>query len=100
MLFRRETVKSLLNTSELHLFDDATRDAIKDLDRTAVNARLARARQLRDRYRTLAPRDPALRQRKAAVFDELTTRFQRRLEHIARLEERRLEAADRSIGSE
>jgi hypothetical protein len=93
MLHNRTEAKKLLNEKELAIFDAGRDDGLKRLDGREARAKLERARRLRDRYRqgdgNMAAKE------KASVFDELVARFQKRLEHIATVERRAREGADR-----
>jgi hypothetical protein len=106
MYFSMNTMKNLLSTTELALFEDARRDNLKDLDRRQARARAERARALRQRYlgqlarRRATPRGDGedTARRKEAVFAELIGRFEKRLEHIDRLDHRLRDGSDRLIG--
>ena len=56
MAFTRAQANQLLNKTEMRLFDDSRANALRGLDRSALDTRIARARDARDRSRDLLKR--------------------------------------------
>jgi hypothetical protein len=114
MPLNRNAARRLLNASEMSLVDAAMKDAIAGLGKTQAQAKIARARRLRDKYRDLfrrqrvttrdrtgtkaGPRGTAnLRTReKAALMDELLARFTKRLDEIEQAERRAAAAKEKT----
>lgn len=100
MPYTRTSAKTLLTSAELELYDMGRREAIAQLDRRALVAKVKRARNLRDKYRDLFRRQRLetrartgskrgtssianVRTReKAELFAELLERFEARLAKV------------------
>lgn len=79
MAFTRAQATGLLNASEMKLFDDSRANAMRGLTRTALAARITRARAARDRARDLLKRQRlAARKRGAGRGDDIAARTARK----------------------
>lgn len=98
--YTRTQAKTLLNASELALFDAGRTQAVRAHSPAQLRSKLQRSRRLRDKYRDLFRRQRldtrqrtgskdgrsgqanARSQEKAVLFDELMGRFQDRLDRV------------------
>lgn len=100
MAHTRAQAGKLLTASELEMFDNSRRDALKTLSATRLRGKVKRARTLRDKYRDLLQRQKVATQErtgskmgksgfanlrtaeKAEVFADILERFEKRLTKV------------------
>ncbi len=93
MPFTRAQATALLNKSEMRLFDDSRANALRGLDRDALDGRITRTRAARDRARDLLRRQRAAARKRGEGKDEgIAARTARKEALLVELLERFVEA--------
>lgn len=93
MPFTRAQATALLNKSEMRLFDDSRANALRGLDRDALDGRITRTRAARDRARDMLRRQRAAARKRGEGKDEgIAARTARKEALLVELLERFVEA--------
>lgn len=117
MAYQRTQAQKLLTAAELALFDSGRSTEIRKLSKPELRSKLERSRKLRDKYRDLyrrqrlAVRDASgtkagtagdanrRTQEKEEILAESVARFEARLAHIEKQEDREFEKAQKAASS-